>query len=61
MEYAAVRKLQDDLYKEAMEAYKNSETRLHSNIKMHRDRYMLRHRGRMAASSAENSVEAQED
>ena len=48
MEYA-------DLYKEAMEAYKNPETRLSSNIKVHRDRYIMRHRakGRKAEASAE--------
>jgi len=49
-----------ELYKEAMEAYKDPDTRLSSNIKTHRDRYILRHRGRKAEPSAEISNESVE-
>ena len=52
----------DELYKAAMEAYKDPETRLSSNLKMHRDRYIMRHRakGRKAETSAEVSNESVE-
>ena len=50
----------DELYKAAMEAYKDPETRLSSNLKTHRDRYIMRHRGRKAEPSAEISNESVE-
>ena len=52
----------DELYKAAMEAYKDPETRLSNNLKMHRDRYIMRNRakGRKAEPSAEISNESVE-
>lgn len=52
----------DELYRAAMEAYKDPETRLSNNLKIHRDRYIMRHRakGRKAESSAEISNESVE-
>ena len=52
----------DELYKAAMEAYKDRETRLSNNLKMHRDRYIIRNRakGRKAEPSAEISNESVE-
>ena len=37
----------EELYKEAMEAFKNPDTRLSKNLKMHRDRYLLRNKDRL--------------
>ena len=37
----------EELLQEAMEAYKNPETRLSKNISMHRERYMLRNKKRI--------------
>ena len=37
----------EELYKEAMETYNNPETRLSKNLRMHRERYMLRNKDRI--------------
>ena len=34
----------EELYKQAMEAFKNPETRLSKNLRMHRERYMLKNK-----------------
>ena len=37
----------EELLQEAMEAYNNPETRLSKNLRMHRERYVLRNRDRI--------------
>ena len=37
----------EELYKEAMEAFKNPDTRLSKNLRMHRERYLLRNKDKL--------------
>lgn len=47
----------EELYKEAMEAFKNPETRLSGNLRMHRDRYMLRNKERITNKQNKGSTD----
>ena len=47
----------EELYKEAMEAFKNSETRLSGNLRMHRERYMLRNKERITNKQNKGSTD----
>jgi hypothetical protein len=38
----------EELYKEAMEAFKNPDTRLSKNLRMHRERYLLRNKDKLS-------------
>ena len=41
----------EELYKEAMEAFKNPDTRLSKNLRMHRERYLLRNKDKLSEKS----------
>ena len=41
----------EELYKEAMKAFKNPDTQLSKNLKIHRERYMLRNKDKLTKKS----------